>query len=146
VFQNGIVQALRHIEEGGIGNVRLYVDDARKLLETLPDSSVGRAFILFPDPWPKPRHHKRRLVSTETLDMLARVLTDGAELRLATDDVEYLRVMLAVACTHEDFTWTARRKTDWQNRPTDWPPTRYEAKAIAQNRPPAFLRLIRRSR
>jgi tRNA (guanine-N7-)-methyltransferase len=146
VFQGGIVSALRHLEEARLGNVELFVDDARLLLDALPDASIGRVFILFPDPWPKARHHKRRLISPRTMAALARILADGGELRLATDDVEYLRAMLAIACTHPDFDWTARRPADWRQRPPDWPETRYEAKAIAQGRPPAFLRLVRRGR
>jgi tRNA (guanine-N7-)-methyltransferase len=146
VFETGIVTALAHVERQQLDNVRLVTDDARLALEGLPDASLGRAFVLFPDPWPKVRHHKRRMVSPSTLDQLARTLRDGAELRLATDDPPYLRAMLALACVHPDFEWLARRPDDWRVRPDDWPQTRYEAKAIAQGRPPAFLRLIRRSR
>ena len=143
VFRNGIVTALQHVEDAGLANVRLHTEDARPLLDALPEASIARAFILFPDPWPKARHHKRRLVGPRTLEALARVLADGAELRLATDDPPYLRAMLATACAHPAFAWTARRPADWRERPADWPGTRYEAKAIAQRRPPAFLRLAR---
>ena len=146
VFRNGIVTCLRELEAAGLDNVRLYTEDARELLDALPDRSIDRAFILFPDPWPKIRHHKRRLISPETLDTLSRLLVDGAELRLGTDDVPYLRVMLAVACGHPDFEWLATRPADWRVRPDDWPQTRYEAKAIEAGRPPAFLRLRRRPR
>jgi tRNA (guanine-N7-)-methyltransferase len=146
VFQTGIVTAVHLLEDHGLGNVRLFTDDARLVLDLLGDSSIGRAFILFPDPWPKARHHKRRLIRPETMDELARVLADGSELRIATDDVAYLEAILADACGHQDFEWTARRPADWRQRPADWPPTRYEVKAIAAGRPPAFLRLVRRPR
>ncbi len=146
VFEPGIAILLGRIARDGIRNLRLFADDARLVLDALPDASLGRAFILFPDPWPKRRHHKRRLVSAATMAALSRVLADGAELRLATDDVAYLRVMLELACGHADFRWLARRPEDWRNRPADWPETRYEAKAIAAGRRPAFLRLERRSR
>jgi tRNA (guanine-N7-)-methyltransferase len=146
VFQTGIATLLAQLKDAAADNVRIVVDDARLVLDVLPDASVARAFILFPDPWPKTRHHKRRFVSHETMIALARVLADGAELRLGTDDPAYLRVMLEIACGHQDFEWLARRPADWRERPADWPQTRYEAKAIAQGRTPAFLRLIRRKR
>jgi tRNA (guanine-N7-)-methyltransferase len=146
IFETGIATLLAQRRDAPVDNVRIVVDDARLVLDAVPEASLARAFILFPDPWPKTRHHKRRFVSRETMDALARALSDGAELRLGTDDLAYMRVMLAVACGHPDFEWLARRPTDWRERPADWPQTRYEAKAIAQGRPPAFLRLVRRPR
>jgi tRNA (guanine-N7-)-methyltransferase len=146
VFENGVVKLLGEVQRRGLRNVRVLVDDARLLVRALPEAAIGRAFILFPDPWPKLRHHKRRFVSTENLSAIARVLKDGAELRLATDDVDYLRWMLERAPVHPDFEWLARRPSDWRLRPADWPPTRYEEKAIAAGRRPAFLRLRRRAR
>jgi tRNA (guanine-N7-)-methyltransferase len=144
VFENGVVKLLAEAERRKLRNVRILVDDARLLIRALPDRSLGRVFVLFPDPWPKVRHHKRRFVSTETLTELARVMKNGAELRLATDDVDYLRWMLERAPVHPDFTWLARRPGDWRERPDGWPPTRYEQKAIAAGRAPTFLRLRRR--
>src|SRR6185437_16026205 len=146
VFEGGIVKLLAEIERRALDNIRLLADDARLLLRILADASIGRAFILFPDPWPKQRHHKRRLVATETLDALSRVMRDGAELRLATDDRDYLLWMLQRAPVHRDFEWLVHGPDDWQRRPTDWPATRYEAKAVAAGRSPVFLRLRRRRR
>ena len=146
IFETGIATLLGRLRDQPYDNVRIVVDDARSLLEILPPASVGRAFVLFPDPWPKTRHHKRRFVSSATMAAWARVLRPEAELRLATDDPAYLRVMLEIACGHPDFEWLARRPADWRERPDDWPQTRYEAKAISQGRPPAFLRLRRRKR
>jgi tRNA (guanine-N7-)-methyltransferase len=146
VFENGIVKLLTEMQRIALTNIRILSDDARLLLAALPAESVGRAFILFPDPWPKMRHHKRRIVSTETLDTLGGLMKDGAELRIATDDLGYLEWMLAVVTTHRDFAWLAEGPADWRERPADWPPTRYEAKAIAAGRRPYFLRLRRRSR
>jgi len=146
VFENGVVKLLAELQRRPLGNVRLFVDDARLLIAALPEASLARAFILFPDPWPKLRHHKRRIVSTATLDALASVMTDGAELRLATDDADYLCWMLERATIHPDFEWLARRPGDWRNRPADWPPTRYEEKALAAGRNPAFLCFRRRPR
>jgi tRNA (guanine-N7-)-methyltransferase len=146
VFENGVVKLLGEIERRKLANLRLFVDDARLLLAALPQASLQRVFILFPDPWPKLRHHKRRIVSRETLDRLAFAMADSAELRLATDDRGYLQWMLERATAHADFEWLARGPEDWRERPADWPPTRYEQKALAAGRQPAFLRFRRRPR
>lgn len=143
VFENGIARLVGDIAHRGLQNVRIFADDARLLLDRLMPGSLGRAFVLFPDPWPKQRHHKRRLVATPTLDRLAVVLQSGAELRLATDDPGYLAWILEHATAHPEFRWLARRPLDWRQRSDDWPETRYEAKARAAGRPPAFLRFLR---
>jgi tRNA (guanine-N7-)-methyltransferase len=145
-FINGLARALTAAVQAGLSNIRFLQDDARLLLRALPDKSLGRAFILFPDPWPKLRHHKRRLVATPTLDLLARALVDDAELRLATDDASYLPWMVEHATRHPAFDWLAEGPSDWRRRPADWPPTRYEQKALRQGRRPAYLRLVRRPR
>ncbi len=143
VFENGIAKLLADVQRRALANVRILTDDARLLIAALPPASIGRVFILFPDPWPKQRHHKRRIVAEETLDALAAIMTDGAELRLATDDLDYLAWMLARVPVHPAFAWLADRPSDWRIRPADWPATRYEAKAIAAGRQPYFLRLRR---
>ena len=137
VFENGIAKLLGEVECRHLANIRLFIDDARLLIGALPAASVERVFILFPDPWPKRRHHKRRIVSRETLDGLARIMSDGAELRLATDDPDYFSWMLECVTGHPAFAWLARRPADWRERPPDWPPTRYEEKARAAGRSPA---------
>jgi tRNA (guanine-N7-)-methyltransferase len=142
-FINGVAKCLAHIERAGVTNVRLFNDDARLLMGALPERSLSRVFILFPDPWPKTRHHKRRFVQRATLDLLAPLMKAGAELRLATDDPSYLPWMIEHACTHPAFEWLAERPSDWRSRPTDWPPTRYEQKMLAGHQP-VFLRLRRR--
>lgn len=146
VFENGVVKLVAEAKRLGLANLRLFIDDARLLLEALPEASLARAFVLFPDPWPKLRHHKRRFVSTATLDVFAHALQDGAELRLATDDRDYLLWMLERLTAHRAFEWLARRPGDWRKHPADWPPTRYEEKAIAAGRTPIFLRFSRRPR
>ena len=144
VFENGIVQ--RSADRAArLGNIRIFADDARLMIAALPPASIGRVFILFPDPWPKRRHHKRRIVARDPRPP-RRGMTDNAELRLATDDGDYLSWMLEHTTAHPDFEWLARRPADWRERPPDWPPTRYEAKARAAGRTPAFLRLMRRPR
>jgi tRNA (guanine-N7-)-methyltransferase len=146
VFENGVVKLLGEVKRRGLANIRVFVDDARLLIAALPEASIARAFILFPDPWPKLRHHKRRIVSRETLDRLAFILADGAELRLATDDADYLAWMLERATAHPDFAWLAQGPADWRERAADWPQTRYEQKALAAGRKPAFLRFRRKAR
>ncbi|PWC74668.1 tRNA (guanine(46)-N(7))-methyltransferase TrmB [Azospirillum sp. TSH64] len=145
-FLNGIAGLLGMIDDDDLGNVRIHPDDARPLLDALPDASIGRAFVLFADPWPKKRHADRRFIGPENLPRLARVLKDGAELRLASDDMGLVRWMLEHTVKHPDFEWTARRPSDWRIRPDDWPATRYEEKAIAAGRKPVFLRFVRRPR
>jgi tRNA (guanine-N7-)-methyltransferase len=146
VFENGVVKLLAEVQRRELANIRILVDDARLLLAALPDACLGRVFILFPDPWPKQRHHKRRMVSPGVLGQLARIMKAGAELRLATDDIGYLRAMLEQVPPHPDFAWQARGPADWLRRPPDWPATRYEAKAGAAGRIPHFLRFTRRLR
>jgi tRNA (guanine-N7-)-methyltransferase len=146
VFENGIAKLLAEIDGRGLRNIRIFADDARLLLAALAPASVGRVLILFPDPWPKRRHHKRRIVARDVLDRLAVIMAEGAELRLATDDPDYLAWMLEHLTSHPAFVWLARRADDWRRRPSDQSPTRYEEKARAAGRPPVFLRFARKPR
>lgn len=145
-FQAGLARMVAHVAERDLRNVRLFGDDARLLIAALADRSLGRAFLLFPDPWPKARHHKRRFVQRESVDEMARVLADGAEWRLATDDMGLCRWMLAHLVDRPEFEWLAESASDWRSRPADWPPTRYERKAQAAGRRPVYLRFRRRPR
>ena len=142
----GIAAMLDTLADAERARVRVFADDARLLIDALADASIGRAFVLFPDPWPKTRHHKRRFIGEATVAALARVLTDGAELRLASDHHEYVRWMLDHVRRDGAFEWLARRPDDWRERPDDWPETRYEAKARAIGAHPVFLRFSRRRR
>jgi tRNA (guanine-N7-)-methyltransferase len=142
-FVAGIAKLLAKIESANLANIRLYTEDARDILAALPPASLGRVFILFPDPWPKSRHHKRRFIQTDILDDLARVMRPSAELRFATDDAGYLVWALERLMAHSAFAWTANAAADWRTRPADWPETRYEAKAIKAGRPSTYLRFIR---
>ena len=146
VFENGIARLVAETAHRGLANIRIFPDDARLLLAALRPASIDRVFILFPDPWPKLRHHKRRIVSAAMLDRLAEIMADGAELRLATDDRDYLRWMLEQVTGHPAFIWLAQSSADWRERPPDWPPTRYEDKARAAGRTPFFLRFRRQPR
>jgi tRNA (guanine-N7-)-methyltransferase len=143
VFEDGVVKALAAIDEHGLSNVRLSSQDAREVLRWLPQGSLQRAFILFPDPWPKKRHVKRRLLSPELFALLARVLVPGAELRIATDIGDYAGGILLAARASRAFRWNAAGPSDWRQRPTDWPETRYEAKAHREGRHCYFLKLLR---
>ena len=141
-YEMGMAKLLTKLEEKPLNNVRLYEGDGREIIEALPEASLCRFFLLFPDPWPKTRHQKRRFLQMGMLDELARVMVPGGELRFATDDKSYLPYALERLMAHPAFTWTARGPGDWKTRPQGWPPTRYEAKAIKG--PPSFLRFARR--
>lgn len=137
----GVAKLLSKIYEAKPANIRLHIDDARDIIDALPDASLGRVFILFPDPWPKTRHHKRRFVQMELLDSLARVMKPGAEFRFASDDAPYFEWTLERICAHPAFAWMAASSADWLTRPEGWPQTRYEAKELHGK--PAYLRAIR---
>lgn len=144
VFLNGIAGLLGHLQEHDADNVRIYPEDARDLLALLPDACLDRFFLLFPDPWPKLRHARRRFVNRDNLDLLARLLKPGAELRIGSDDPTYIGWALAHASDHPAFIWLAEGPSDWLQRPADWPPSRYEQKAIRQGRQPAYFRFRRK--
>lgn len=143
VYINGTAALLARIEEAGLDNVRIYDEDARDLLAWLPAASLDRVFVLFPDPWPKKRHHKRRLISAETLDGLARTMRRGAELRIASDIPDYIRTSLLAARAGYAFEWLASSPRDWRKRPAGWPETRYERKARLEGRPCSYLTFVR---
>jgi tRNA (guanine-N7-)-methyltransferase len=140
-YISGTAKLLSKLDPARLPNIRIYEDDARDIIEALPDASIGRFFLLFPDPWPKTRHHKRRFLQMEALDAVARILRPGAELRFATDDAGYLAYALERLAAHPAYVWTATAASDWLERPPDWPATRYEAKRL--HGPPAFLRFLR---
>jgi tRNA (guanine-N7-)-methyltransferase len=144
VFLNGIATLLAQLSALGLGNVRVYPEDARDLLDALPDACLDRVFLLFPDPWPKRRHADRRFIQRANLDLLARLMKPGAEFRVASDDPVYIGWALAHLTRHPAFAWTAQAPGDWRSRPADWPGTRYESKALREGRQPVFLRFTRR--
>lgn len=134
-FLNGVASCVRHVEEQGLTNVRLLQDDARALIAALPDAALDRIFILFPDPWPKARHHKRRLVQTEFVDALARVLKPGGTLRFATDWADYADWILQRLNAHPGFSCTADDADALRVPPADHIATRYEEKRLGDCAP-----------
>ncbi len=146
VFVNGVAALLGHIERYELTNVRIFDDDARLLLASLPEACIDRMFLLFPDPWPKTRHAKRRFIGPLNLPALARLLADHAELRVATDDPGYIRWTLRHVLGGREFSWCARGPRDWREPPSDWVETRYQRKAASARRRSVFLCFRRRTR
>lgn len=142
-FLNGVASAVRHLHDQNLSNVRILHGDGRVLVEGVPEASVERAFILHPDPWPKKRHWERRIIQPSMMDALARAIRPGGELRLATDHADYQPWMARIALAHPKFRWTAQCADDWRRRAQDWPQTRYEAKAVREERKPLYLSLER---
>ncbi|MBI1361299.1 MAG: tRNA (guanosine(46)-N7)-methyltransferase TrmB [Alphaproteobacteria bacterium] len=140
-FLDGVAKVLADIEREGLTNVRLRRGDARLLVEQLAPRSIDRVFILFPDPWPKTRHRKRRLIQPEFLDALSRILKPGARLRFATDWADYANRALADVGRDGRFAWTAEAPGDWRNPPADHVPTRYQEKRLGDCAP-VFLDFV----
>ena len=134
-FLNGVASALRHIDEGGLKNVRIHPDDGRDVLNALPDTSLDRVMILFPDPWHKVRHNKRRLLNAETAAQIARVLKPGGRLRFVTDWKDYAEWSLERLTRTPGLVWTANAADDWQVAPDDHVVTRYEEKKLGDTAP-----------
>jgi len=141
-FINGVSSLLVLLDDNEVRNVRIVTEDARLLLRALPAASIGRAFLLFPDPWPKRRHEGRRFVNPEALDLLACALADDAEFRVATDHAVLQEWMPERIGEHPAF----RLETRVDERPADWAPTRYEAKALRAGRRPIYLTYRRKAR
>ncbi|MFC0217078.1 tRNA (guanine-N7-)-methyltransferase [Pseudochelatococcus lubricantis] len=143
-FINGMAKLLGRVADEGIDNVRLHDADAIPVLARLPAASIGQAFILYPDPWPKRRHRKRRIISDETLSLLARIIRPGGLLRFATDIDDYAAWTLARLDRSPDFIWQAERADDWREPWPGWLSTRYEQKAFREGRRPSYITAVRR--
>jgi tRNA (guanine-N7-)-methyltransferase len=145
-FLNGVAGALMHISELNLGNVRLHHGDALEALARVPDEALSFVYLLHPDPWPKARHAKRRMMNEGPLDLIARKLRPGGEFRFSTDHPVYLRHALMVMRRHtRQFEWLAQAPPDWQIRPGGWCETRYEAKARRQGHEVWYFRFRRRA-
>ncbi|UVK43530.1 tRNA (guanosine(46)-N(7))-methyltransferase TrmB [Mesorhizobium sp. AR07] len=142
-FVNGMAKMMMAVREKPLANLRVYDDDATRLLDWLPQASLDGIDLLYPDPWPKKKHWKRRFVSPVNLDRFARVLKPGSKFRFASDIDTYVNWTLLHCHAHGAFAWQAAEAADW-HRPYDgWPGTRYEAKAMREGRRPAYLTFIR---
>jgi len=142
-FLNGVVAALAHVRDQRLANVRVHMGDALDVLERVPDGALTLVYLLHPDPWPKARHAKRRMVNDGPLDLIAAKLRPGGELRLGTDDPTYCRWSMMVMNRRRDFEWLAESAKDFLTRPSGWPETRYEAKARRQGREVWYFRYRR---
>lgn len=144
-FLNGVAQALGHVEAGDLANVRLHHGDALEVLARIPDGALSTLYLLHPDPWPKARHAKRRMMNDGPLRLFIRKLKPGGEFRFGTDHPVYLRHALMIMQRFAgEFEWLADHPHDWQHRPGDWPETRYEAKARRDGREVWYFRYRRR--
>ena len=144
-FLNGVATALTRVRDGALGNVRIHMGDALDVLRRLPDGSLSFLYLLHPDPWPKARHAKRRMVNDGPVELFAAKLKPGGELRIATDHPVYLDWMLMVMQRHRStFEWLAETPRDFLERPGGWPATRYEEKAVREGRRAYALRYRRR--
>lgn len=137
-YINGVAMLLGKVRDAGVSNLRIHPGDARDLFDVLPARSMSKAFLLYPDPWPKKRHHRRRFVTPEHLEPLAEKLKPGAEFRVATDIPDYVRQTLEQVPRH-GFEWLAERPEDWRQPWADWLSTRYEQKALREGRVPHYL-------
>ncbi len=142
-FLNGVVGALGHVREQGLGNVRLHMGNALDVLARVPDGALSFVYLLHPDPWPKARHAKRRMMNPGPIDMIAAKLKPGGEFRFSTDHPVYLRWALMQMGRREDFDWLCVRPEQFLVRPGGWPETRYEAKARKQGHEVWYFRYRR---
>lgn len=142
-FINVVAMLLGKIRDAAVQNIAVHPGDVRDLFDVLPDDCIDRAFLLYPDPWPKKRHHRRRFVTPEHLEPLARVMAPGAIFRVATDIPDYVRQTLEEV-PRAGFDWLAESPSDWRRPWSDWIETRYENKALREGRVPHYLTFRRR--
>ncbi len=142
-YLNGVSALLSRIAAQNLTNVRIFPDDARRLVARLAEGRISRLILLFPDPWPKKRHHKRRIVCPAMVARFADIMAAGGEFRFATDHGEFAAWTLRHIYSETRFQWSAESPRDWRQRPADWPETRYEQKARKAGRKPIFLRYVR---
>ncbi|MGK7755661.1 MULTISPECIES: tRNA (guanine(46)-N(7))-methyltransferase TrmB [unclassified Roseovarius] len=137
-YINGVAKLLGQLRDSDVKNVAIHPGDVRDMFDVLPEASIARAFLLYPDPWPKKRHHRRRFVTPEHLEPLARVMKPGAIFRVATDIPDYVRQTMIEVPRH-GFTWLAEGPRDWREPWKDWISTRYEQKALREGRVPHYM-------
>lgn len=143
-FVNGMAKLMMALAADPLQNLRIHDDDATQLLDWLPPASIDGIDLLYPDPWPKKKHWKRRFVNETNLDRFARVLKPGSLFHFASDIDTYVNWTLVHCRAHPAFEWQARSAADWHTPYEAWPGTRYEAKALREGRRPAYLTFIRK--
>jgi len=144
-YLNGVAKLLAVIDQQKLSNIRIHMGDARELVEKLPNALLDEVFVLFPDPWPKEKHKKRRLVNHHTLAMLARAHKPAGRLLLATDHLDYAAWMLEHLLTSPDYEWLGECEADWLTPPTEWTQTKYQRKTSAEGRVPMFFECRRKN-
>ncbi len=142
-YVNGVAKLAVEIHDNQLSNVRIFQGDARDMLDALAPDTVSEMFVLFPDPWPKRRHRKRRLISSDTADTFASVLEKGGKLTIATDVDEYAAWVVRHIGCHPRFAWTAASAADWRSSSASRPETKYELKAKAAGRRCSYLTYVR---
>ena len=143
-YLNGVARLLVDIDRQQLNNIRIFKDDSRLLIDRLATACLSRVFVLFPDPWSKTRHHKRRIIEPTVITNFARIMKQDTELRIATDDSAYKTWILTHMHASSAFYWCAGRPDDWRVRPIDWPQTRYEKKAKKAGRRSTYFIYLRR--
>ncbi|WP_233353679.1 tRNA (guanosine(46)-N7)-methyltransferase TrmB [Hellea balneolensis] len=143
-FLNGVAKAVRGVSDKGLSNIRLHRGDARDVLALLPDNSVSCVFVLFPDPWHKARHNKRRIINEDFLEVLHRVIVPGGRFRFGSDIIDYVDWTLTRIKRHGGFDWPVTGQENWRIRPDDWPSTRYLEKALREGRHGHFFEFVTR--
>lgn len=143
-FLNGIVKAVKGIEDNALKNVSLYRGDARDVIDLIPDNALDKVFVLFPDPWHKKRHHKRRLIQDDFVAQIHRILKPNGIFRFGSDIIHYVDWAITRIHRHGGFDWSAQQQSNWRTRPDDWPETRYLQKAIREGRSGHFFEFTRK--
>lgn len=138
-YVNGVAKLLPKLIDANITNVRIFMDDARKILDLIPESRISKVFLLFPDPWPKLRHHRRRFINVENVEVIAKILKPGGLLFLATDVKDYVRHSLEIMMNSKNFLWLAEKPSDWREPWLNWSSTRYQKKTERLGRPTNYL-------
>lgn len=142
-FENGVAKLLSKIFDHGIENICIHMGDARDVLLQVPEGALDAVYILFPDPWPKAKHKKRRIINHDLLAMLARTQKPGDLLQIATDHVDYGAWILEHILASPYYEWQAKTKADWETPPAIWAETKYQRKTTAQGRNPMFIKCLR---
>lgn len=143
-FLNGVVGALQHVRDQHLANIRLHLGNAIDVLERIPDGALSFAYLLHPDPWPKARHAKRRMMNHGPVDLISAKLKSGGEFRFGTDHPIYVAHAMMIMGQRDDFEWLCDKPQDFQLRPSGWPETRYEAKARSKGHDIWYFRYRKR--